>query len=108
MMREVYGIDLSDPQIETAISPAVEKLQSDRSEERASNEEKEKKTVDWRSVDSDGDRRLSQTEVDELIAVLRENPSKFMFEREVGMNFLAMSHPDFRQRVLTLADAFNL
>jgi heat shock protein HtpX len=108
MMRDVYGVDLSDPQIEAAISPAVIKLQSDRTAELASVREKEGKIVDWRSVDSDGDRRLSDTEVSELIEILRNNPTKFMFEREVGMNILAMDHPDFRLRVLTLADAFEL
>ena len=44
----------------------------------------------------------------DLIAMLRENPTKLMFDNEVGMNVLMMSHPDFRRRILSLADAFGL
>jgi hypothetical protein len=71
-------------------------------------DKKEAGTVDWRTVDYDGDRRLSIDELNDLLEILRDNPKKLMFDSEVGMDLLAVSHPDFRSRVLTIADAFGL
>lgn len=109
-MREVYGVDLSDQQIKSAIEPAMAFLEEKRpeKEETAEEEDKTPKTIDWRSVDYDGDRRLSNDELKDLLELLRTNPKKLMFDSEVGKNLMALSHPDFRRRVLTIADAFGL
>ena len=109
-MREVYGVDLSDRQIKSAIEPAMTFLEDKRpkKEEPSKEEDKTPKTVDWRSVDYDGDRRLSNDELKDLLELLRTNPKKLMFDSEVGRNLMALSHPDFRRRVLTIADAFGL
>jgi Zn-dependent protease with chaperone function len=109
-MREVYGVAFSDEQIKTAIEPAMDFLEDKRpeKEEPSKEEDKTPKTIDWRSVDYDGDRRLSNDELKDLLALLRTNPKKLMFDSEVGKNLMALSHPDFRRRVLTIADAFGL
>lgn len=109
-MREVYGVALSDQQIKTAIEPAMSFLEDKRpeKEEPSKEEDETPKTVDWRTVDYDGDRRLSNDELKDLLELLRTNPTKLMFDSEVGKNLMALSHPDFRRRVLTIADAFGL
>ncbi len=108
-MREVYGLDLSDAQIKKAVEPAMAVIDEKRpKKEEVSADKKEPSTVDWRTVDYDGNRRLSTEELEDLLRILRENPKKLMFDSEVGMNLLATSHPDFRRRVLTIAEAFGL
>ncbi|MHA2065895.1 MAG: M48 family metalloprotease [Candidatus Thorarchaeota archaeon] len=109
-MREVYGVDLSDPQIKAAIEPAMAFLEDKRpeKEEPSKEEDKTPKTIDWRAVDYNGDRRLSNNELKDLLELLRTNPTKLMFDSEVGRNLMSLSHPDFRRRVLTIADAFGL
>ncbi|MHA2140372.1 MAG: M48 family metallopeptidase [Candidatus Thorarchaeota archaeon] len=110
-MREVYGVDLSDQQIKAAIKPAMDFLEDKRPEKEEQPQEEEDqtpKTIDWRSVDYDGDRRLSNDELRDLLELLRTNPKKLMFDSEVGKNLMALSHPDFRRRVLTIADSFGL
>jgi Zn-dependent protease with chaperone function len=109
-IREVYGVALSDDQIRAAIEPAMEYLEDKKPDKKAlpKEESKKPKTIDWRSVDYDGDRRLSNDELKDLLELLRTNPKKLMFDSEVGRNLIALSHPDFRRRVLTIADAFNL
>ncbi len=108
-MREVYGLDLSDEQIKTAVEPAMDVLAEKRSKKKDEPEEKRGPgTIDWRTVDYDGDRRLSTEELKDLLELLRKNPKKLMFDSELSMNLWAMSHPDFRRRVLTVADAFGL
>ncbi|MFW9890037.1 MAG: M48 family metallopeptidase [Candidatus Thorarchaeota archaeon] len=109
-MREVYGVNLSDQQIKSAVEPAMVFLEEKRPkrEETSKEEEQTPKTIDWRSVDYDGDRRLSNDELKDLLNLLRTNPKKLMFDSEVGKNLMALSHPDFRRRVLTIADAFGL
>lgn len=112
-MRDVYGIQLTDEQIESAVFPAMDFLKKKRAESKSIEElDQEKRkpawTIDWRSVDYDGDRRLSKDELHELLELLRKNPSKLMFTNEVGMNLLAVDHPDFRRRILTIAKAFAL
>ena len=89
-MREVYGVDLSDQQIKSAIEPAMAFLEEKRpeKEETAEEEDKTPKTIDWRSVDYDGDRRLSNDELKDLLELLRTNPKKLMFDSEVGKNLL--------------------
>ncbi len=105
-MRDVYGIELSDKEIISIIEPAVDKLAEKRNEK---NDESEvKRTLDWRLVDIDEDRRLSSEEINELVTLLRKNPKKLMFDSEIGKNILMLDHPDFRRRVLFLADAFGL
>ncbi len=109
-MRDVYGVELSDQQIEDAVAPAAQSLLTRRKKETQDESSIAPKNliVDWRKVDYDGDRRLSNDELVDLLAMLRENPSKMMFDSEVGRNLLMIGHPDFRRRVISLADAFNL
>jgi len=108
-MREVYGLSLSDGQIKKAVEPAMDVIDKKRPKKEEEAADKEKPSIiDWRTVDYDGDRRLSAEELKDLLELLRDNPQKLMFDSEVGMNLLAVSHPDFRRRVLTIADAFGL
>jgi Zn-dependent protease with chaperone function len=108
-MREVYGIKLTDTQIQNAVKPAVASLQKKRSDVKPTSEEiKDIQIVDWREVDHDEDRRLSGSELTELLKMLRENPAKMLFDREVGANLLTLDHPDFRKRILFIAEEFGL
>ena len=109
-MRDVYGVELSNQQIEAAVVPAAQSLLARRKKEIRDESDTTAKDliVDWRKADYDGDRRLSTEEIVDLLAMLRKNPSKMMFDSEVGRNMLMIGHPDFRRRVLSLADAFNL
>lgn len=109
-MREVYRLELSDEQIKDSVTPAVEFLLSARAKSIALDQklDEELETVDWRDVDYDGDRRLSNEELTDLLSILRKNPLKLMFDSEIGKNILMLDHPDFRSRLLFLADAFNM
>ena len=108
-MREVYGVNLSDEQIRKVVEPAIPGLHQKRAEAKPEEETpKEPQTVDWRKVDYDEDRRLSSQELADLLKILRENPKKMLFDREVGINLHTMSHPDFRRRVLFIADEFGM
>jgi len=116
-MRAVYGVQFSDDQIKIAVAPATVFLQEKRAEfEKEAKKTERKKlkdrttteTVDWRKVDYDGDRRLSKEELQDLLELLRSNPNALMFTNELGMNLLAVDHPDFRKRVLTIADSFGI
>ena len=109
-MRDIYGVKLDDQQIKDAVAPAAQNLLAQRKKETQDESSIEPKDliVDWRKVDYDGDRRLSTDELIDLLAMLRENPSKMMFDSEVGRNLLMIGHPDFRRRVISLADAFEL
>ncbi len=110
-LQTVYSVNLSDAQIIDVIQPATEKLLETRSDKSADDEGGKvpaPKVIDWREVDVNGDRRLSSDEIGELVSLLRENPEKFMFDSEVGMNVLTIDHPDFRSRVLFLADNCEL
>ena len=108
-MRDVYGIQLTDEQIETIVDPAVPGLLKKRDEAKQdSKPTKEVKVVDWRKVDYNEDRRLSHDELVDLLKILRENPNKMLFDSEVGVNLMMLSHPDFRRRVLFIADEFGL
>jgi Zn-dependent protease with chaperone function len=108
-MREVYGVRLDDEQVKNAVEPAIQPLLKIRNESIPKSETaKESKVVDWRVVDHDGDRRLSNDEITELLKLLRSQPNKMLFDREVGINALILDHPDFRRRVLFIADEFGL
>ncbi|MFW9815032.1 MAG: M48 family metallopeptidase [Candidatus Thorarchaeota archaeon] len=108
-MREVYGVDLSDDQIEKAVQPAVASLHEKRVEGKDESEPlKMTQTIDWRIFDYDENRRLSNEELSDLLKQLRENPQKMLFDQEVGVTFHTMDHPDFRRRVLFIADQFGL
>ncbi|OLS29473.1 MAG: hypothetical protein ThorAB25_16400 [Candidatus Thorarchaeota archaeon AB_25] len=108
-MREVYGLELTDEQIQTAVDPAIPSLQKKRDDAKPDSEvTKEIQIVDWRKVDYDKDRRLSTEELNDLLKILRENPKKMLFDREVGANLLILDHPDFRRRVLFIAEEFGL
>ncbi|MFW9958640.1 MAG: M48 family metalloprotease [Candidatus Odinarchaeota archaeon] len=108
-MREVYGVRLNDDQVKDAIEPAIEPLLKVRSDMKPKlKTTKEPKVVDWRKADSDGDRRLSSQEIADLLKMLRSQPNKMLFDREVGINMLILDHPDFRRRVLFIADEFGL
>jgi Zn-dependent protease with chaperone function len=108
-MREVYGIKLTDEQIQDAVDAAVPGLRKKRDDDKpVSDTTKDIEIVDWRKVDYDDDRRLSNEELIDLLRILRENPKKMLFDREVGVNLLTLDHPDFRRRVLFIADEFGL
>jgi len=108
-LRDVYGVSLSDGQINEAVEPAIQPLLKTRSEIKPVPEtSKDRKVVDWRKVDYDGDRRLSSQEITDLLKILRSQPNKMMFDMEVGVNMLILDHPDFRRRVLFIADEFGL
>ena len=108
-MREVYGVNLSDAQVKDAVEPAIGPLQKKRNDVKPiSSATKEMQVVDWRAVDHDGDRHLSSQEIADLLKLLRTQPNKMLFDREVGANLMTLSHPDFRRRVLFIADEFGL
>ncbi|MGY5857985.1 MAG: M48 family metalloprotease [Candidatus Thorarchaeota archaeon] len=108
-MREVYGVNLTDEQVRAAVDPAVDPLLKKRNDAKPVSEaSKETQIVDWRKVDYDGDRRLSSQEITDLLKLLRKEPTKMLFDREVGANLMTMDHPDFRRRVLFIADEFGL
>lgn len=108
-MRDVYGVGFDDQQIERAVKPAVDGLLEKRAESKTESElQKKGQTIDWRRADYDDDRRLSKEELADLLKILRENPNKMMFDREVGINMVLLDHPDFRRRVLFIADEFEL
>jgi Zn-dependent protease with chaperone function len=108
-LREVYGVSLKDSDIEAAVKPAVVSLRSKRADSKTDLQaQREGQTIDWRKVDLDDDRRLSGAELAELLKILRDNPQKMMFTREVGVNMLILDHPDFRRRVLFIANEFGL
>ena len=108
-MREVYGVNLTDEQVRAAVDPAVDPLLKKRNDVKpTSKATKDAKVVDWRKVDYDGNRRLSSQEITDLLKLLRTQPTKMLFDREVGVNLMTMDHPDFRRRVLFIADEFGL
>lgn len=108
-MRTVYGVEFSNDQIQTAVRPAVSSLLEKRKEvKQLSQQSKETETIDWRIVDYDKDTRLSKKELNDLLKILRENPRKMLFDQEVGINLHTMDHPDFRRRVLFIAEEFGL
>jgi hypothetical protein len=109
-MREVYRLELNDEQIKEAVAPAVDYLLIARAKSKALDQKmkEELKTIDWRDVDYNGDRRLSNEELVDLLTILRKNPSKLMFDSETGVNILKLDHPDFRSRVLFLSDIFDI
>ena len=108
-MRDVYGINFTDEQIENAVEPAVDPLLKKRDDMKpVSKTTKDTRVVDWRKVDYDGNRRLSSQEITDLLELLRKEPTKMLFDREVGMSMMTMDHPDFRRRVLFIADEFGL
>ena len=108
-MREVYGLKLTDIQIQKAVDSAVPGLLKKRDDVKPVSETtKGIQIVDWREVDYDEDRRLSSLELTDLLKILRENPKKMLFDREVGTNLLTLDHPDFRRRILFIAEEFGL
>ena len=108
-MRDVYGVNLNDEQVRDAVEPAVDPLLKKRNDVKPVSEAtKDTQVVDWRKVDYDGDRRLSSQEITDLLKLLRTQPTKMLFDREVGANMMTMDHPDFRRRVLFIADEFGL
>ena len=108
-MRDVYGVNLTDEQVKDAVDPAVDPLLKKRNDVKPiSKATKDTTVVDWRKVDYDGDRRLSSQEIADLLKLLRTQPKKMLFDREVGANLMTMDHPDFRRRVLFIADEFGL
>jgi hypothetical protein len=108
-MREVYGVNLNDDQIQEAVAPAIDPLLSKRNDVKPVSEAtKDTRIVDWRKVDYDENRRLSSQEITDLLAMLRKQPQKMLFDMEVGVNLMTLDHPDFRRRILFLADEFDL
>ncbi|RDE13169.1 MAG: hypothetical protein C4K48_08825 [Candidatus Thorarchaeota archaeon] len=108
-LREVYGVQLSDEQVKDAVEPTIQPLLKIRNDTKpVSKTTRDMNVVDWRKVDYDQDRRLSSEELAELLKLLRAQPKKMLFDSEVGVNMLNSDHPDFRRRVLFIADEFGL
>jgi heat shock protein HtpX len=108
-MRKIYGVELSDEQIQKAVQPAVASLHEKRVEGKNESQPlKMTQTIDWRMFDYNEDRRLSDEELRGLLKQLRENPQKMLFDQEVGLTFHTMDHPDFRRRILFIAEEFDL
>ncbi len=108
-LRDVYGVALDDKEIVAAIEPAASSLLDKRGADESKTSKKEiPSVIDWRQADLNGDRRLSQDEIVQLIDLLRKNPKKLMFDSEVGKNLLLLDHPDFRSRILFIADNCKL
>lgn len=108
-LRDVYGVALDDKEIVTAIEPAASSLLEKRgADERKTSKKEIPSVIDWRQADLNGDRRLSQDEIVQLVDLLRKNPKKLMFDSEVGKNLLMLDHPDFRSRILFIADNCKL
>jgi Zn-dependent protease with chaperone function len=108
-LRDVYGVALDDKEIVTAIEPAASSLLEKRgADERKTSKKEIPSVIDWRQADLNGDRRLSQDEIVQLVDLLRKNPKKLMFDSEVGQNLLMLDHPDFRSRILFIADNCKL
>lgn len=59
--------------------------------------------IRWRSFDRDGDGRLTDREIAELCAVLREHPERALFLCESERN--PTTHPSFRDRILLLFES---
>jgi hypothetical protein len=57
--------------------------------------------IRWRVLDKDGDGRLADDEMAELVASLRRQPERVLFRCEGEMN--PTSHPAYRERILALA-----
>ena len=108
-LREVYGVRLSDEQVRDAVEPTIQPLLKIRNNAKPISETtRDINVVDWRKVDYDHDRRLSSDELAELLKLLRSQPKKMLFDSEVGVNKLILDHPDFRRRILFIADEFEL
>ncbi|MBD3406565.1 MAG: M48 family metalloprotease [Candidatus Lokiarchaeota archaeon] len=107
-MREVYGLAMTDGEIENAVDPAVRKLLEKRKTMTLETESKDEPTIDWRDADIDEDTRLSDEEISKLIKMLHQNPQKMLFDNEVGANILMLDHPDFRRRILFVAEACDV
>ncbi len=105
ILRDVYGLSLSDDDILRIVRPAAVELV--RARVRESSKDAGKK-IDWREADRDGDARLSAGELRLLVDALRRDPTKMLFDNESGRNVLVLDHPDFRSRVLFLADVFGI
>lgn len=106
-LRKDYKLKITDEEIKAAVDPAVESLNMARETKRKL-KNLEKKTIDWREVDYNRDERLDDEELVDLVDLLRNNPRKLMFTNEVGAKLLMIGHPDFRKRILKLANHYGL
>ena len=107
-LRDVYFVQLSDDQISNAIAPAVSELRKKRNLDSKDDAQKGERTIDWRESDNNSDHRLNGKELTDFIKLLKENPEKMMFDSEIGANVMLMDHPNFRRRVISLAEVFSL
>ncbi|MHA1636845.1 MAG: hypothetical protein ACTSUB_02415, partial [Candidatus Thorarchaeota archaeon] len=106
-MRTTYGLNLTDDQIFDTISPAIANLRDKRKKILSERLETESQVINWREADQDGDTRIATSEMKSFIQLLRTNPTKFMFTNELSADTLTLGHPDFRRRIIFLADAFE-
>lgn len=107
-LRQIYALRVDDESIREMVRCAAEDLIEKRKREHPEIEAQADQTVDWRDADQDGDLRLSSQEIRNFIETLRKYPNKFLFENEIDENILMLDHPDFRRRILFLADAFEV
>ncbi|MHA1247617.1 MAG: M48 family metallopeptidase [Candidatus Thorarchaeota archaeon] len=107
LLRDTYGLPMSDDDIMRLVETAAASLVKE-SALTTDSKSKPRATVDWRRIDLDGDERLDREELDRLLATLRNNPDMLMFDNEVGKSMMMLDHPDFRRRILFLADVLQL
>ncbi|MFW9992261.1 MAG: M48 family metalloprotease [Candidatus Odinarchaeota archaeon] len=109
VLEKFYHCKVPGDVQEEIIREASEKLISKRQEEidadellRKDKEKRVKRTVDWREVDKDGNLNLDNEELKNFIVMLRENPSKLLFENEFTTHGMFRNYPSFRDRILHL------
>jgi len=107
LLRDTYGLPMSDDDIIRLVKPAAALLVKESTVTMDSKSDP-RATVDWRRIDLDADERLDREELDRLLATLRDNPDMLMFDNEVGKSMVMLDHPDFRRRILFLADVLQI
>jgi Zn-dependent protease with chaperone function len=58
----------------------------------------------WKDFDTDDNQFLDLKECKSFIDLLKKQPKKFIFENEISVDHLSSSHPDYRKRILNLAE----
>ncbi len=106
-LRRVYEVALTDDQIRAAVEPAAAALLKERRMTQADTAPPVP-TVDWRTIDTDSDHRLSEDEIRTLVKELKEHPGRFLFEAQARQHSMTSDHPSYAQRVLVLVDAVGL
>ncbi|MHA1448365.1 MAG: M48 family metallopeptidase [Candidatus Hodarchaeales archaeon] len=111
VLEKFYHCKIPEDVMNTAIKEASAQLIKIHEKEIEADELKKKemekrvqKTIDWREVDVDGNLNLDDEEIKEFIKILKENPSKLLFENEFATHGMFKNYPSFRDRILFLMD----